>query len=334
MIPSGAPRSAGRLGDYDLLDKIGEGGMCEVFRARRGPTGDLVAVKILPARTARNEVILRRFEQEFRSAHRLAHPNIVRVLEFHGTHDTPFLVMELVEGPSLGAVVEQRGRLPEEEAIDIVVQVCHGLHYVHEHGLIHRDIKPDNILLASDGVAKITDLGLVKELLDDQDLTRTGRGLGTPAYMAPEQFRSAKFAGVPADVYALGATLYTLVTGRLPFGDGSSPLQTWMKKKEGRLETPRSLVPTLSAQTDAVIRRCLANDPAQRPASCLELARALTEKTYTEDRPSPTATPMPDLKLPITPPSPADSSLGPLAWVAFGLLAVISALVSHWLWFH
>jgi serine/threonine protein kinase len=269
------PAIARSLGDYDLLTRIGVGGLCEVYRSRHRSTGALVAVKILPEETARKEILLRRFEQEFRVASRLDHPNIVRALDFQQLPgQPPFLVMELVEGESLAEKVEREGRLAEEMALHLMAGACQGLHHAHERGVVHRDIKPDNLLLTAQGEIKITDFGLVKELLGDQGLTATGRGLGTPHYMAPEQFRNARTVDPRADIYALGATLYTLVTGTLPFG-GESPLEAWIRKKEANLKSPRAIVPSLSPHVERAILRALEGDPQLRQSSCLELLREL-----------------------------------------------------------
>src|SRR5262249_1895322 len=138
-------------------------------------------------------------------------------LDYGDNGDTPYLVMEFVEGESLGQKLEREGRMPEVDSIRIIAQVAQGLHRAHKNGLIHRDVKPDNILVTPDGVAKLADLGLVKEADTDLNLTKTGRGLGTPHFMAPEQFRNAKNADVRCDIYSLGATLYMMVTGELPF---------------------------------------------------------------------------------------------------------------------
>ena len=126
--------------------------------------------------------------------------------------------MEFVDGESLGQRIDREGRMPEDEAVRIIAQVCQGLHKAHKQGMIHRDIKPDNIMVTPQGEAKLTDLGLVKEVDAELNLTRTGRGLGTPHFMAPEQFRNAKNADARCDIYSLGATLYMMVTGELPFG--------------------------------------------------------------------------------------------------------------------
>jgi serine/threonine protein kinase len=249
--------------------------MCEVFRGQHRETGSLVAIKILPAQTARNEILLKRFEQEFRVASQLDHPNIVRALDFWDLPgQPPFLVLELVEGESLGEKVEREGPLPEDLPVRLMGGVCRGLQYAHERGVIHRDIKPDNLLLTTGGEVRITDFGLVKELLFDQGLTKTGRGLGTPHYMAPEQFRDAKTVDLRADIYGLGATLYTLVTGIIPF-DGMSPLDAWLRKTEARLKPPRAIVPSLSPHIERVIVRAMQGDPQRRHSSCAEFLREL-----------------------------------------------------------
>src|SRR5262245_18464633 len=160
------PPQAG--GNYELLEKIAEGGMWAIYRGRHRETGQVVAVKIMPAHMASNPVLLKRFEQEFREASRLDSPNIVRALDYGEAGDTPCLVMEYVEGESLGQKLEREGRMPEAEAVKLIAQVAQGLHRVHKQGLVHRDVKPDNILVGPDGVAKLADLGLVKET--DTDL--------------------------------------------------------------------------------------------------------------------------------------------------------------------
>jgi len=266
------PRS---IGNYDLLEKIAEGGMGSIYRGRHRETGLIVAIKIMPAHTASNPVLLMRFEQEFRAASRLDHPNIVRALDFGESGDTPYLVMEFVEGESLGQKLERDGRMSEAEAIRIIAQIAQALHRAHKQNLVHRDVKPDNILLTLDGTAKLADLGLVKETDTDLNLTRTGRGLGTPHFMAPEQFRDAKNADERCDIYSLGATLYQMVTGELPFRS-SGPLDAWMKKLRDELTPPRELVPTLSERMDGAIMRAMSGERDNRPKSCREFVEDLT----------------------------------------------------------
>jgi eukaryotic-like serine/threonine-protein kinase len=183
--------------------------------------------------------------------------------------------MEFVEGESLGQRLDHENQLGEAEAVRIVAQIALGLDTAHALGLIHRDVKPDNILLTPDGQAKLTDMGLVKELEADLNLTRTGRGLGTPHFMAPEQFRNAKNADARCDIYSLAATLYMAVTGELPF-QSSGPLDAWMKKVKNDIVPASQLAPDLSQRADWAIRRAMSPDPSQRPDSCREFVEDLT----------------------------------------------------------
>lgn len=264
-----------QLGNYDILSKIAEGGMGTVYRARNRTTGEIVAVKVIAPATAKNPVLLQRFEREFMAAKVLDHPNVVKALDYCGTPPHPFLVMEYVDGESIGQHIEKYGPYPEAEAIRLITQVCDGLQRAHKQGLVHRDVKPDNILVTRDGVAKLTDMGLVKEVDGDLNLTRTGRGLGTPHYMAPEQFRNAKSVDVRGDIYSLGATLYAMVTGVVPF-DNSSPLDCWMKKIRNEFPAPKELNPKISDRVDWAIRRAMSAEPSQRPSSCREFVEDLT----------------------------------------------------------
>ncbi len=263
------------VGNYDLLEKIAEGGMGTVFKAHDRSSGGIVAMKLVAPHVTRNAVMMKRFEQEYNVARALNHPNIVRALDFGSAGGSPYLVMEFVDGESLGNRLEREGKVPEAEAIRLIAQVAQGLHKAHKHGLVHRDVKPDNILVTRDGQAKLADLGLVKELETDLNLTRTGRGLGTPHFMAPEQFRNAKNADVRCDIYSLAATLYMTVTGELPF-KSLGPLDAWMKKINNEIQLPRELEPGLSERLDWAIRRAMSADPTLRPASCREFVEDLT----------------------------------------------------------
>ncbi len=263
------------IGNYDLLTKIAEGGMGTVYRGRHRVTGETVAVKVVPQHLLSNPIVLKRFEQEYNVARLIDHPNIVKALDFGREGDTRFLVMEYVEGESLGQKLERDGRLPEAEAIEIILQIARGLQFAHKQGMVHRDVKPDNILITEDGHAKLTDLGLVKEIETDLNLTRTGRGLGTPHFMSPEQFRNAKNADARCDIYSLGATLYMMVTGELPF-QSNGPLDAWMKKVNNEIIPPRQLVNALSERIDWAIRRAISADPIHRPESCREFIEDLT----------------------------------------------------------
>jgi serine/threonine protein kinase len=271
----GTEKNTQSIGSYDLVEKIAEGGMGTVYKARHKQTAQVVAIKVLAPHLANNRVLLERFAREYNAARALNHVNIVQAIEFGRDGDTQYLVMEHVDGESLGQRLEREQRLPPAEALRIIGHVAQGLHRAHKLGMIHRDVKPDNILLTHDGQVKLADLGLVKSELEDQNLTRTGRGLGTPHFMAPEQFRNAKNASVRCDIYSLAATLYMMITGELPF-KANGPLEVWMKKVNNDLVAPRKLVPALSERLDWAVRRSMSQDAEKRPATCREFVEDLT----------------------------------------------------------
>jgi serine/threonine protein kinase len=281
-----------KIGKYDLVGKIGSGGMGTVYKGRDGDTGDVVAVKILDVKLHENPELHFRFATEFRAAAKLEHPNIVRAIEFNTDGETSYLVSEFVEGIDLGITIDQRGRLPEDEAVRIITQAAQALHYAHQGRVIHRDVKPDNILIRADGMVKLADFGLAKDFDDDRDLTKPARGLGTPHFMAPEQYTDAKRVGAACDIYSLGATLYNAVTGEMPFANSNS-VHALAKKVKGDIPSPRELAPHVSERVDAAVRKAMHPDPAKRPATCLEFTKMLIVPTRGVPRPQPAATPMP-----------------------------------------
>ncbi len=277
--PKGYLQSLGKIGKYVLLKKIAEGGMGSIYMARNPSKNEVVAIKVMSPNYVHNPVLLKRFEQEYRVASKFEHPNLVRALEYGEENELPFLVLEFVNGDSLGSLIDQKEKFDEIEGIKIIAQVAIGLNRLHRDNLIHRDVKPDNILVTKMGLAKLTDLGLVKErFAGDLNLTQSGRGLGTPNFMAPEQFRDAKNADKRCDIYSLGATLYTMLTGELPY-KSANPLETWMKKVQNDVPSPRELNPAISQRTDWAIRRAMDSDPDIRPANCREFVEDLTGKS-------------------------------------------------------
>jgi serine/threonine protein kinase len=270
-LPAGGLRT---IGKYPILAKLSAGSKSVVYKGKDPLTGKTVAIKVATLTVANDMVLLKRFEQEFRSTSNLRHPNIVRGLEFGWEGPQPYIVMEFVDGENLWAMIERTGRLSEAEAIGYIIQVSEGLHEAHKHGIIHRDLKPDNILLTTDGQAKVADLGLSKDMESDLELTGADHGLGTPNFIAPEQFDDAKHSGVRCDIYSLGATLYMALTGQLPFA-GPNLAVILKKKLCDDLVAPRNLVPTLSEHVDWAIRRAILADPARRYASCPEFITAL-----------------------------------------------------------
>ena len=262
------------IGPYDLVETLARGPAATVFGARCRHTGKRVALKAIFPPLSRDEVLLKRLEKEFRVSNALVHANLVRALDFGRGDDVAYLVTELVDGPTLAERIEREGSLPEAEAVRVVVQAAHGLHYAHKHGIVHRDVQPRNLLLGPKGQVKVADLGSIKDLETDLGLTGPNESMGAPSFMAPEQFRDAKRAGVRGDVYALGATLYVAVTGQLPFQGGVSSILK--KKLANDLAPPRRLVPALSERVERAILRAVRADPDVRPRSCLEFVAALT----------------------------------------------------------
>jgi len=263
------------FGDFELLDRIGEGGMGAVYKAR-DMTGRIVALKVLSKDISGDTEFVKRFQREAKAGGALNHPNIAAAYAA-GQHDgRPFLSMEFVDGESLRARLRRKGRLQEKEALAITRGVAAGLAHAHSHSFIHRDIKPDNVLLGNDGSVKVVDLGLAKSMEDDQRLTKTGIALGTPHYISPEQARGKKDVDHRCDIYSLGATLYLLLTGSVPF-EGSTNAEIMLKHLKEELENPQDLFPGISDSAVLVITRMMAKKPEDRYADCLQLIEDLDQ---------------------------------------------------------
>jgi serine/threonine protein kinase len=278
---------------YKFLEPIGEGGAGVVYRATEVSTGQPVAIKVLAAKLSENLTLHRRLAVEFQAAQALEHPNIVRAIECQCDGDISYCVYELVEGESLGMRLDKCRKLPEAESIRIITQLIQALHYAHQRKIIHRYVKPDNIMLTAAGSAKLTDFGLAKDFNNaTQDITRPATALGTPHFMAPEQFADAKTVDHRCDVYSVGATLYNALTGLLPF-DAKAPYAILANKEAMKLATVRSLVPTVSYRVDEAIFAALDPKPRNRPADCYEFFRMMTARS--KDDP-PAAEDEPDYK--------------------------------------
>ncbi len=262
------------IGTFKILHPLTGNAKVTLYKGVDPHTEEPVAIKVASEAIFGNPVLLKRFKQEYTVTRNLAHPNLIRALSFGHQGQAPYIVFEFVSGPSLGDRIERDGRLSEDEAVHVIRQVADALAEAHKNRVIHRDIKPDNILLTADGQAKVIGLGLAKDVDDDQMLTRPSTGLGTPNFMAPEQFFDAKHADERCDVYSLGATLYMAVTGKLPFHARS--LKAILDKKiKDELVPPGQLVSGLSPQVEAAIGRSLLANPLERPASCLRFLEML-----------------------------------------------------------
>ncbi len=265
------------LGDFKVLERVSTGGMGTVYKAHQRGMDRMVAIKVLPDELADNPVALERFRQEARSAARLDHPNIVRAISIGEQDGVHFFAMEFVDGESLSKRLKRDGPLDEPEAIRVITCVAEALASAHNIGIIHRDVKPENVLITSSGQVKLADFGLVKRLDQDLGLTQAGRGLGTTNYMAPEQFKDAKHADVRCDVYGLGATLYAALTGVVPWA-GLDPAAMYKQKMAANLPPPRKVRPEISAAVEAVILRAMHVEPGRRFADCAAFVTELGGK--------------------------------------------------------
>lgn len=263
-------------GRYEVAERIAEGGMSTVYRARRLEDGAVVALKILRGEHAADHEFIERFAREAHAAEALAHPNIVRVLESGQDGDTYFIAMEYVDGPDLKAYLRRVGRLEPADAERIALQVCEALEYAHRQGIIHRDVKPQNILLAPDGSVKVADFGIARALATST-ITQPGMVMGTVHYLSPEQARGAA-VGRGSDVYALGVVLFEMLTGRLPFA-GDSPIAIALKHLHEPPPAPRAIEPSIPLRLEGVIRKAMAKPSRDRYASAREMAGDLEGKT-------------------------------------------------------
>jgi len=255
------------IGGYRLVDFLGAGGMGEVYRAVHVKLGRVAAIKVLSA-AGHGPAFLQRFENEARVQSTLQHPNIATLYDFLDVDGRPAIVMEFVEGQSLSDLLRLRWRLPAAEALGILRDCASAIAYVHEKGIVHRDIKPGNIRLTPSGVVKVLDFGIAKAA-SIPGVTQTGFLVGTPQYLAPEQFTSGQ-ASPQSDIWALGVLLYEMATGRLPF-EGEYAGQVWKQIETGAyVKTADRVAPESSAEAcrlrdvDRVVGRCLKKNPAAR----------------------------------------------------------------------
>jgi WD40 repeat protein len=266
------------VGEYDILGEVGRGGMGVVYQARHRRLGRTVALKMLLSGAYADPEERTRFRAEAEAVARLEHPNIVHLFEV-GEHDggdgqtRPYFTLEFVDGESLSARLAGRPQAPRQAAA-WVESLAQAAHYAHERGVVHRDLKPSNVLLTVDGVPKLCDFGVAKILTGSDVKTISGAVLGTIEYMAPEQAAGDSTVGPPADIYALGAILYTALTGRPPF-QGSNALRTLEQVQSQDPVAPRLLVPLVPRDLNTICLKCLEKKPASRYPSAAALAEDL-----------------------------------------------------------
>jgi serine/threonine-protein kinase len=260
--------------DFQLLETLGEGAMGTVYKAYQISSEREVALKVLFPHMTRNPKLVERFYREARTMGRLDHPNIVRGYAVGAEQGWHYFAMEYVDGRSLQEWLIELDRLPVADAVQIALACARALQYVHELNLVHRDIKPDNVLITNRGMVKLTDLGVVKLADEDLSLTQTGHSVGTPCYMSPEQTRNAKDADGRSDIYALGCMLYCMLAGQPPF-TGATVLELMQAKEAGRFLPVRRANPAVPKRLEFIIEKMVAKQARYRYQTCAELIKDL-----------------------------------------------------------
>jgi serine/threonine-protein kinase len=262
---------------YELGERLGVGGMSTVLHAFDRRLERPVAVKLLAEHLADDRQFVARFRREALSAARLVHPNVVQVFDF-GLDDASgrhYIVMELISGQSGAEILREKGVLGVQEALPMIVQACRGLDYAHRNGVVHRDVKPGNLLRAEDGVLKLADFGIAKALSDESAITQVGSVIGTAAYLAPEQ-AAGEQVGPQADLYALGVVTYQFLSGRLPY-EAQSLTELALKQQREVPPPLDELNPEVPAQLAVAVERALALDPRDRYADAEAFREAVTD---------------------------------------------------------
>ena len=264
-------RPAQQIPGYQILNKCGAGAMAVVYRAKQLSLDRTVAIKVLPRRMSKNAEFVERFYREGRAAAQLNHANIVQAIDVGEANGYHYFVMEYVEGCTVYDELAEGKVFSEAEAVEIITQIARALQHAHERGFIHRDVKPKNIMLTKQRVAKLADMGLAREATDVQAaMAEAGRAYGTPYYIAPEQIRGEVDIDHRADLYSLGATFYHMVTGRVPF-EGPTPSAVMHKHLKEPLTPPDHLNTALTSGCGAMIEMLMAKNRDDRYASAQEL---------------------------------------------------------------
>lgn len=263
-----------KVGNYEILDILGQGSMGVVFKAKQVSMDRLVALKVLPSKLAQDASYVQRFITEARAAGQITHPSIVAVHDVVKFSDTYAFSMDFIDGSSAQEILDQQGAFPESEALLIAKQIAGALAAAHAKKIIHRDVKPDNIMIDAEGTAKLSDLGLARiDRSGEARLTVPGTAIGTPHYMAPEEAR-AETVDNRADIYSLGASLFHMVTGRTPF-DGPSAASVMVKHATEKTPDVRDINPEISVATSKLIRKMMSKEPRSRPSNAQEITKLI-----------------------------------------------------------
>jgi len=329
------PQSGDLIADrYELEELVGTGGMSTVFRAHDRQLERRVAIKILHEHYAGDPEYLERFRREARAVAQLSHPNIVTVIDRGDDEGRQYIVFEHVEGENLKELVQREGSLPVRQALELALAVADGLAFAHDHGLVHRDVKPQNVLLSNEGEVKVTDFGIARSLHVEHGVTLTGTVLGTGEYLAPEQ-AGGKPVSPATDVYSLGVVLWELLAGDVPFA-GENFVAVALRHVNEPPPGLRDRRPDVSPRLEAAVDRALAKDPARRFSSMAAFAKELRACLAEAEGGGPALFADAERTL-ITPPAPAPSPAPvrrrrsrrrPLAWILLALVVAGAAFAA------
>ena len=325
---------------YELLEQLGKGGMAVVYRARDRMLERLVAVKVLREDYSRDQAFLARFRREAKAAANLSHPNIVTVHDFGLDQGQLFIVMEYVPGADLKTLVKQRGRFSPEEAVPLLIQACAGIGYAHRAGLVHCDVKPQNLLVTPDMRLKVTDFGIARALSTIEPDERSEIVWGSPQYFSPEQ-ASGGAPSPASDVYSLGVIMYEMLTGSLPFRATTAAELARMHLDDEPIPIVE-LLPDISPALAEIINKVLSKEPSQRYRTADQLGRVLMN--FGNVRAIPSLTLTPEAANAVTNGHPAvspaavaaSSPVQQIDWISIllGLIALVAVLglVPFWVW--
>ena len=263
---------------YEITDKVGSGGMSDVYKAKDHKLNRYVAIKVLKEEFSTDKNFVSKFRVEAQSAAGLSHPNIVNVYDVGEEDNVYYIVMELIEGITLKKYIERKGQLPVREAVSILVQVAQGIEAAHNNHVIHRDIKPQNIIISREGKVKVTDFGIARAVSAN---TVSSNAMGSVHYISPEQAKGS-FIDEKSDVYSLGITLYEMITGRVPF-DGDSTVSIALQHVQNEMPSPRIYAPDIPISVERIIQKCTMKKPARRYLKVSSLIADLKKSLVTPD---------------------------------------------------
>lgn len=263
---------------YEILEKIGTGGMSDVYKAKCHKLNRYVAVKVLKQEFSENSNFVSKFRVEAQAAASLMHPNIVNVYDVGEDNGIHFIVMELVEGITLKKYIEKKARLSVKEAVSIAIQACMGIEAAHNNHIIHRDIKPQNIIISKEGKVKVTDFGIAKAATSN---TITSNVMGSVHYTSPEQARGG-YSDEKSDIYSMGITLFEMLTGRVPF-NGDTTVAIAIKHIQEPMPSPRDFVPEIPVSVEQIVLKCTQKSPDRRYQSMSALIEDLKKSLISPD---------------------------------------------------